>query len=186
MSNLITMCPVGPVEKGILDYISKCISMRWGLACDVFTGMENPRYAYNSIRCQYDSKLILKRLIKECPQNILKFIGITTVDLYVPILQFVYGLAQIEGKCSIISLHRLYPQFYDQPSNQNLLLDRAEKTVLHELGHTFGLIHCRDRRCIMYSSTRIEDTDYKQPDFCPTCSGLFEWHLTSAYESRES
>ena len=142
--------------------------------------MDNPKYAYNETRSQYDSKLILRRLLGECPHNTLKFIGVTTVDLYVPILQFVFGLAQIEGKCSIVSLHRLYPQFYSRPPDPDLLLKRVEKTVLHELGHTFGIIHCRDRRCVMYSSTRIEDTDFKQPIFCPTCSELFKWHLEKA------
>jgi archaemetzincin len=139
--------------------------------------MENPKYAYNDTRHQYNSKQILKHLLKQCTRETLRLIGVTPVDLYVPILKYVFGLAQIEGQCSIISLHRLYPQLYDQPSNSDLLLARVEKTALHELGHTFGITHCRDRRCIMYSSTRIEDTDFKQPDFCPTCFELFQWYL---------
>jgi archaemetzincin len=139
--------------------------------------MENPQFAYNDTRCQYNSKLILKRLLQRNLRGTLRLIGVTPMDLYVPILKFVFGLAQIEGKCSIISLHRLYPRFYDQPSNLDLLLARVEKTVLHELGHTFGITHCRDRRCVMYSSVRIEDTDVKQPDFCPTCFELFQWYL---------
>jgi archaemetzincin len=139
--------------------------------------MENPQFAYNDTRCQYNSKLILKRLLQRNLRGTLRLIGVTPMDLYVPILKFVFGLAQIEGKCSIISLHRLYPRFYDQPSNPDLLLARVEKTVLHELGHTFGITHCRDRRCVMYSSVRIEDTDVKQPDFCPTCFELFQWYL---------
>jgi archaemetzincin len=173
----ITICPIGPVETGVLEHISECISSQGNLTCNFFRGMENPKYAYNKIRSQYDSKLILKHLLRECPQNTLKFMGVTSVDLYVPILQFVFGLAQIEGKCSIVSLHRLDPQFYAQSPNPDLLLQRVEKTVWHELGHTFGITHCRNRRCVMYSSTRIEDTDFKQPAFCPTCSELFKWHL---------
>ena len=186
MPKCITICPIGSVEKRILEHISECISYRCNLSCNFFTGMDNPKYAYNETRSQYDSKLILRRLLGECPHNTLKFIGVTTVDLYVPILQFVFGLAQIEGKCSIVSLHRLYPQFYSRPADPDLLLKRVEKTVLHELGHTFGIIHCRDRRCVMYSSTRIEDTDFKQPIFCPTCSELFKWHLEKALQQNPS
>ena len=148
--------------------------------------MENPKYAYNDTRHQYNSKQILKHLLQKCTSDTLRLIGVTPVDLYVPILKFVFGLAQIEGQCSIISLHRLYPQFYDQPSNSDLLLARVEKTALHELGHTFGITHCRDRRCIMYSSTRIEHTDCKQPDFCLTCFELFRWHLTKALAQNPS
>ncbi len=182
MSSCVTICPVGPVDEGILEHIAECISIRCGLTCRISMRMENPRYAYNDTRCQYNSKLILKHLLQQCPFDTLRLIGITPVDLYVPILKFVFGLAQIQGKCSIISLHRLCPRFYDQPSNPDLLLARAEKTVLHELGHTFGMTHCRDRRCVMYSSVRIEDTDLKQPDFCPTCFELFQWYLKKSLQ----
>lgn len=139
--------------------------------------MKNPRYAYNDTRCQYNSKLILKHLLEHDFPDTLRLVGVTGVDLYVPILQFVFGLAQIQGQCAVISLHRLWPEFYDRPPDRDLLLARVEKTALHELGHTFGITHCRDRRCVMYSSTRIEDTDVKPPDFCPTCSDLLKWHL---------
>lgn len=177
MPGCVIICPVGPMDKWILEHIAECISTQCGLSCRISSRMENPKYAYNDTRHQYNSKQILKHLLKQCTRETLRLIGVTPVDLYVPILKFVFGLAQIEGQCSIISLHRLYPQFYDQPSNSDLLLARVEKTALHELGHTFGITHCRDRRCIMYSSTRIEDTDFKQPDFCPTCFELFQWYL---------
>ena len=177
MSSCVIICPVGSVDEDIIEHIAKCISIRCGLTCRISKKIENPRYAYNDTRCQYNSKLILKRLLQQNLRGTLRLIGVTPVDLYVPILKYVFGLAQIEGKCSIISLHRLYPRFYDQPSNPDLLLARVEKTVLHELGHTFGITHCRDRRCVMYSSVRIEDTDAQQPDFCPTCFELFQWYL---------
>ena len=180
MSGCVIICPVGPMDKWILEHIAECISTRCGLSCRISSRMENPKYAYNDTRHQYNSKQILKHLLQKCTRETLRLIGVTSVDLYVPILKFVFGLAQIEGQCSIISLHRLYPQFYDQPSNSDLLLARVEKTALHELGHTFGITHCRDRRCIMYSSTRIEDTDFKQPDFCLTCFELFRWYLEKA------
>ncbi|MFC1822495.1 archaemetzincin family Zn-dependent metalloprotease [Thermodesulfobacteriota bacterium] len=177
MSTSVTICPVGLIDEKIIEHIGKSIEARCGLECRVSQGVENPRYAYDEKRQQYNSKLILKRLLECCPQDSRRLIGITHVDLYVPILKYVFGLAQIEGPCSIISIHRLRPQFYEQPSDNNLLLNRVEKTAVHELGHTLGLTHCRERRCVMYSSTRIEDTDSKQPDFCPTCFELFKWNL---------
>ena len=177
MSRCVAICAVGQVEERILGHLIECISAKCGLACKTFSRMKNPKYAYDETRRQYNSKLILKHLVQECSPDVLRFIGLTSVDLYVPILKFVFGLAQIEGQCAIISLHRLYPRFYDRPSNPVLLMDRVEKTALHELGHTFGITNCRDRRCVMFSSTRIEDTDFKQSDFCPTCFELFQWHL---------
>jgi len=140
--------------------------------------MEEPEYAHDKRRSQYNSKLILRHLQQHCRPDTLRLIGITHMDIYVPILKYVFGLAQMEGQCAVISLHRLCPQFYDKPSDHNLFMSRAEKTALHELGHSFGLIHCRDRRCVMYPSTVIRDTDLKYPDFCPTCFELLRWYLS--------
>jgi archaemetzincin len=139
--------------------------------------MENPKYAYNEARCQYDSKVILKHLMTSWPQDALALMGVTHVDLYVPVLKYVFGVARIEGQCALISTHRLRPEFYGDAPNRDLLMARAEKTALHELGHAFGLTHCRDRRCVMYSSSIIKDTDFKEPAFCPTCKDLFQWYV---------
>ena len=182
MSRCITICPIGFVEKDVLDRIIECIENLCGVACQISQGMGTPHYAYNEKRSQYHSKAILKRLLLDQRQDSIRLIGVTNVDLYVPILKYVYGLAQIDGHCAVISLHRLRPEFYDEPPNPDLLMDRAEKTVLHELGHSMGLTHCIDRRCIMYSSTRIGDTDHKNSRFCPTCSDLFRWYLGKCLE----
>jgi len=94
----------------------------------------------------------------------------------VPILKYIFGLARVGGTSTIISIHRLHPLFYDAPADEALLLDRIKKTALHELGHSFGLTHCRSKHCAMFSSTRISDTDLKKDAFCPTCADLFQWH----------
>ena len=147
--------------------------------------MENPRYAYNEERCQYNSKTILKHLL-QYPHDSLRLIAVTHVDLYVPIFKYIFGLAQLEGQCAVISLHRLRPQFYNEPPDEELFMARTEKTVLHELGHSLGLTHCRDRCCVMYTSTRIADTDIKKSDFCPTCFELFKWHFGKCLSCEDS
>ncbi len=173
----IILYPIGPIDTSILDYLSERISFHLDLSCIIDPEIEVPYHTYNKIRDQYDAKLILKHLLSLCPPDTLKLVGVTKVDLFVPILKYVFGVAQIEGPSSLISLNRLYPQFYDQPPNSDLLMERTEKTAVHELGHTFGLTHCRDRNCVMYSSIRIADTDRKNSRFCPTCHELFKWHL---------
>ncbi|MCP4681521.1 MAG: archaemetzincin family Zn-dependent metalloprotease [Desulfobacterales bacterium] len=177
MSKYVTICPLGFVEEYILACIAGSLEEKHDIECRISANMEDPEYAYNERRDQYDSKLILKHLINSCPEDAAWFMGVTRVDLYVPILKYVYGLAQMKGRCSVISIHRLRPQYYDQRANNDLLLERVEKTASHELGHLLGLTHCRDRRCIMHSSTRIQDTDFKQASFCPTCAELFKWYL---------
>jgi archaemetzincin len=177
VSRCFTICPIGSVDQGILKHLRMCISNNCDFVCRVSPALEHPDYAYDTGRRQYDSKSILKRLLECCPHDTLRFMGVTAVDLYIPILKYVYGLAQLEGRCSLISIHRLRPEFYEHPPNPDLLLSRVEKTALHELGHTFGLTHCRVRQCVMHSSTRIEDTDFKKPQFCPTCFELMRWYM---------
>ncbi len=179
----ITICPIGSVNIEILKYLGECLTSQCGLEYRISPAMGDPGYAYDGNRSQYNSKIILKRLIKNCSHNTLRLIGVTNVDIYVPILKYVFGLAQIKGRCAIMSLYRLNPDFYDQPPNINILLDRAQKTIIHEIGHTFGLTHCRKHRCVMYSSSRIEDTDLKEPCFCPTCNELFKWHLAATKQT---
>ena len=173
-------CPVGDLDRGILGRVSRTLSGRFGFACETAPPMELPAGALNEARRQYNAKTILKQLSDRCPANSLRIFGITPVDLFVPVLKYVYGLAQIEGKCALVSFCRLQQQFYELPPDHRLLLKRIEKTALHEMGHTFGLTHCRDRKCIMYSSTRIEDTEFKPSVFCPTCFELVKWRIDKA------
>jgi archaemetzincin len=37
------------------------------------------------------------------------------------------------------------------------------------LGHTYGLVHCRNPHCVMFFSNSLIDTDVKGPDFCQKC-----------------
>lgn len=179
LSRRIAICCLGPLDQAIPVCLADHISTRYDLICDISSSMDSLTYAFDSNRRQYNSKMILRQLAGVA-HNALKLLAVTDVDLFVPILTYVFGLAEVGGPCAIISIYRLRPQFYGYPPNQDLLLERIEKTALHELGHSLGLVHCRDRRCVMHSSTSITDTDFKQSDFCPTCLEMFRWHMENA------
>jgi archaemetzincin len=99
-------------------------------------------------------------------------LGVTGVDLTVPGLNFVFGLADPRSRCAVISLARLYPEFYGRPRDPRLFKERALKEAVHELGHLLGLGHCPDPACIMFFSNSLSDTDRKGPGFCPRCREL--------------
>lgn len=130
--------------------------------------------AYNKERLQYFSTQILSNSINLTSEIKGKVIILTEIDLFVPALTYVFGEAQLSGKHSILSVCRLHEEFYGEPSNDLLLLQRTKKEVLHELGHNFGLKHCDDWNCVMHSSLGIEEVDIKGSNYCKKCSAVVE------------
>ncbi|MFZ2447165.1 MAG: archaemetzincin family Zn-dependent metalloprotease [Syntrophobacteraceae bacterium] len=137
-----------------------------------------PEFAYDPARKQYNSNLILEMLCCTAPPDSLKVLGVTDMDLFNPIFSFVFGEAQFEGKCAVVSSFRLrgVPDEKPQPRCPPLL-DRLEKEAVHELGHTFGLRHCADPDCVMSYSKGVQCADRKFAVFCPACRDLMLWYM---------
>jgi archaemetzincin len=94
---------------------------------------------------------------------------VTELDLFIPIFTFLFGEAQLNGLAALVSTHRLHNQFYGIPEDKELLKNRLLKEGIHELGHAFGLIHCFTLKCVMKSSTYVEEIDQKSLNFCKAC-----------------
>jgi archaemetzincin len=124
---------------------------------------------YNPGRRQYDANKLLKMITQRAPENAVKVMGLVRVDLYIPILTYIFGQAKLNGYTGLASLYRLRNEHYGLEPDEGLLGDRFGKVVIHELGHTFGLIHCSNPVCIMRSSTYVEDLDQKNKQFCFRC-----------------
>jgi len=131
--------------------------------------MPVPPSSLETGRNQYSSTKILKELLREVPEDALKILGVTGKDLCIPILTYVFGEAQLGGTVGVVSLARLRQEFHGLAPNRPLFLERTRKESLHELGHTFGLIHCKSRECVMYLSNTIGDVDAKGRNFCRYC-----------------
>jgi archaemetzincin len=171
----LTILRVGYVDLKIVEHIRK--SLAEAFPDSVFKKstviLEIPKDAYDSLREQYNSSIILSWISKYAMrQQANRILGITDYDLYVPGLNFVFGQAQHPGKAAIISLHRLKPEFYGHPSNIKLFEDRAVKEAIHEVGHTLGLEHCQNSACVMYFSNSILDTDRKNSAPCSRRSSI--------------
>lgn len=84
-------------------------------------------------------------------------------------LNFVFGEAHLRGSIAAIYLARLKQEFYDLESNELVFYDRVTKEAIHELGHSFGLFHCNNKKCVMHFSNSLYDTDFKNKIFCKNC-----------------
>lgn len=152
----------------VLDRLSVELARIFHFSCHVRTEPFDIGFALDSARRQYHSTAILARLQRLAAQKS-RLLGIASADLYVPVLTFVFGEAQIAGQCAVISMHRLREEFYGLPPNPGLLDERLTKAALHELGHTFGLGHCSNWNCVMASTHAVERLDLKAAGFCPGC-----------------
>ena len=129
----------------------------------------DPAFAFDSYRNQFNSTSIIAALLESYPTHQGKIIGITTVDLFVPVLTYVFGEAQLDGKVTVLSSFRLREELFGLDPNPELEHFRLLKEAIHELGHTFGLIHCHRTECVMHSSTSAEEIDVKGKNFCDEC-----------------
>lgn len=133
-----------------------------------FSEMLLPKEAHDSERQQWSAEKIINDLKKK-DSKADKVLGVTDVDIAVRSLNYVFGLSEIGGRNSLISLFRLHPESYGK-SDGKVFEKRALKEATHELGHSFGLQHCRDRKCVMSFSNSIEDVDKKEGRFCTSCT----------------
>lgn len=174
----IKIVPVGTVDQNTLDYLALTIPGSFNVGCSSLSVTLDTRDAYHPTRQQYNSTQLLAKLLELSLGKGQKLLGVTEVDLFIPILTFVFGEAQLDGRVALMSAHRLRPQFYGLPEDQKLFYSRCEKEAKHELGHTCGLTHCRSYDCVMHVSNSVEQVDLKPSSFCAACAALM-WRPNS-------
>jgi archaemetzincin len=173
----IGVLPFGEVPEVALKVIAAHVLGYFNLDADILPRLEHPAYAYSANRNQYNAATILKNVESMESHDYLKVIGLLDVDLFVPILTHVFGEAKQGGNCAVISLYRLKTSSEGSMASESLLLERAAKVALHELGHLFNLVHCMDRRCLMHFSGGLQELDETPLYFCRYCSKSLEENL---------
>jgi archaemetzincin len=132
--------------------------------------MPMPAHARDAKRGQYEAIHVLRAVIDTMPADASRVLAVADEDLFIPMLTFVFGQAQLKGKAALMSLARLRQEYYGLPANAPLMYKRAEKEAMHELGHTFGLIHCTEKNCVMALSNSIQQVDGKFAEYCRSCA----------------
>ena len=98
-----------------------------------------------------------------------KILAICDFDAYSDKLNFVFGEAHLDGSISAIYLLRIRQEFYGLKPDKSVFCQRLVKEAVHELGHSFGLSHCKNIKCVMHFSNSLSDTDIKTSHLCDVC-----------------
>ena len=163
----LLLVPVGKLPAGVLSWLGSALPPILHCVCQIGPALAHPDYAWNARRQQYLADAVLARVQVGSARCAL---AVADLDLYVPDLNFVFGLADRGQLRAIIALPRLRQSFYGLSEDTDLFRSRVIKEAVHELGHLFGLEHCNNRRCVMAFSNSLPDTDHKAQYPCEKCN----------------
>ena len=168
----IIISPIGDLDSDLIQWVGRKIHRIFGFKTRIAPLIQHVDFAFDSSRNQHCSTPIIEKLAHTAPPKTVKILGITRVDLFIPILTHVYGEAQLGGKACIISTHRLSEGLgvgVWEPFGRRVI-----KEAIHELGHTFDLRHCQDSACCMHYCRSIKDVDRKSEQLCRYCKVLLK------------
>lgn len=163
----IAICDEIPEE--IIPDLKKYIEKIYCMKTEVINIPLDLQKAYNKKRNQYHATILLNEIQKKSPKDAFRLLALIDKDLYTEGLNFIFG--QAYGKFCIVSINRFKPCLWkNKKQEMEILFSRVLKTSIHEIGHTFGLPHCDNPKCVMFFSNWIGDTDRKSHEFCRMCS----------------
>lgn len=176
----INLLPLGAVDPVLLRRLRQALRKVFRLPVKIAPlALALPLSAWHPGRKQYHSTELLTYILESFQVNAGKILGVTMVDLYIPILTHVFGEAQLDGQAALISGFRPRGDADGSSPPPLLVWSRLVKLGIHELGHTFGLAHCRDPHCVMGFATNLDKLDQKSTAFCSYCRVL----LADAYKA---
>jgi archaemetzincin len=158
-------------DPELMEHVRLHLARAFGRPTARWAGAARPRHAFDPRRKQHASGVILRWLLEAGPREG-KVLGVTDRDLFIPILTYVFGEAQLGGRAAVVSLARLVEDV--ELVGPQLLVERLAKEAVHEVGHAFGLVHCASEGCVMGRSPAVREVDAKRPDLCAECQARLQ------------
>lgn len=177
--------PLGRVDGRLLALMRRFVEIAYDGSCKVMEPLELPFSAYDARRRQYRASELLSFLQDCAPTGALKIVGVTEKDIYTRQMNFIFGLADVRGRCCVVSTCRLRESFWGEPEKEDVLRRRTLKILYHELGHTFGMQHCGKIQCAMCYHNSVPELDASYVWFCKSCTRELEKRVGRFPEDRE-
>lgn len=167
---LVDVVPIGEVTAQAKREISDALRSVYGAEVRLSDAQEAPDVAYDEGRDQYRAEELIELAQRVGTGD--KSIAITPLDLFYRRRNYVFGLAYLDGQASVVSTYRLQTSSdggFSNKSANEIFVDRVRKEVVHEFGHTLGLDHCDNNRCVMNFSPTVREVDVKEETLCGSC-----------------
>ena len=168
-------------DEDLMQLVSAHLARQFDAFVQNGVPASRPVNTYDERRKQHSSRAVLEWVVAERPAEADRVLALTDVDLFIPVLTFVFGEAQLGGAAAVVSTARLRDQITARAPR--VLTARVLKECVHELGHTFGLVHCDSAECAMARSGNTAAVDAKRLTLCPECEGRYR--LTYDYPTNE-
>ncbi|MBU1742814.1 MAG: hypothetical protein KKC37_14835 [Proteobacteria bacterium] len=164
---VVEVVPLGRIDEVALAVVAANVDVVLGLPAVTASPRPEPTEALIPTRRQYDASMVLTPLAGDVPPGRIR-LGLTARDLCLPVLTYVFGQAQMNGRAAVVSLCRLGGPGGAAP--RALFYTRLAKVALHETAHLLGVSHCHRPGCLMCFSSTLGHVDALDIGFCPNCA----------------
>jgi len=175
----MAVIPMGRLGDLAVHVVAAHLQTYLEIPVDILEPHEVPVDAFQHHRQQFDASLILQYLAQLPHFRHSRIVGLTNVDLCIPILTHVYGQAEVGGRVVVISIARLRQNEDGTNAPLDQYYERVAKVALHEIGHTLSIYHCDDPHCLMHYSPRVRHLDEVELFFCERCDFILRENLRS-------
>jgi archaemetzincin len=164
---LVVLQPLGvalPADE--LEAVSQAVLAFFAVRLAVALPLELPQGAFYPKRRRYRAEKLLDFLVAQSASEARVVLGLTAVDISTTKGSIedwgVLGLATLDGRSAVLSSFRCKRS----AKNRAHARTRFAKTAVHELGHAFGLGHCRTDGCLMHDGEGSVRTTDREHDLC--------------------